>query len=361
MQRRSALVASLAIVLLAACSSAPKKNKELAYHAESFNPDSPFEMSFEQAPAAVCDAGRRALLSQGYVIEEIKPDWVKARKFFQPNSSVHVQINFTLSCLTEGEGAEVFANAREVRDELKSTSSNAGVSVAGIGSVNLPLGTSGASLQRRLDHHAKASEWTAKGGEKGIRLDGGPTNWQFTQEVAADRFPVWIFGAGHVAQALVRQLPPLGAAITWIDSRDEAFADIDTGGFDTRIADMPESEVASAPAGTFFIVMTHSHAQDFALCEAIYRRHDFAYFGLIGSHSKRASFERRLLDRGLAHQRLSELTCPIGIPGIVGKQPAAIALAVAAEILQIHHARQLLGQVARPRLLDRLVRPFQPE
>lgn len=146
MQRRSALVASLAIVLLAACSSAPKKNKELAYHAESFNPDSPFEMSFEQAPAAVCDAGRRALLSQGYVIEEIKPDWVKARKFFQPNSSVHVQINFTLSCLTEGEGAEVFANAREVRDELKSTSSNAGVSVAGIGSVNLPLGTSGASL-----------------------------------------------------------------------------------------------------------------------------------------------------------------------------------------------------------------------
>ena len=219
----------------------------------------------------------------------------------------------------------------------------------------------GASLQRRLDHHAKASEWTAKGGEKGIRLDGGPTNWQFTQEVAADRFPVWIFGAGHVAQALVRQLPPLGAAITWIDSRDEAFADIDTDGFDTRIADMPESEVASAPAGTFFIVMTHSHAQDFALCEAIYRRHDFAYFGLIGSHSKRASFERRLLDRGLARQRLSELTCPIGIPGIVGKQPAAIALAVAAEILQIHHARQLLGQVARPRLLDRLVRPFQPE
>lgn len=219
----------------------------------------------------------------------------------------------------------------------------------------------GASLQRRLDHHARASDWTAKAGEKGIRLDGGPTNWQFTQEVAADRFPVWIFGAGHVAQALVRQLPPLGAAITWIDSRDEAFANIDTGGFDTRIADMPESEVASAPAGTFFIVMTHSHAQDFALCEAIYRRHDFAYFGLIGSHSKRASFERRLLDRGLARQRLGELTCPIGIPGIVGKQPAAIALAVAAEILQIHHARQLLGQVARPRLLDRLVRPFQPE
>ena len=145
MQHRSTLAVIFAASLLAACSTSPKE-KELAYHKESFAPDSPFEMSFDKPPAAICDAGRRALLSQGYVIEEIKPDWVKARKFFQPNSSVHVQINFTLSCLVEGDGSEVFANAREVRDELKTTSSNAGLSVAGIGSLNLPLGSSGASL-----------------------------------------------------------------------------------------------------------------------------------------------------------------------------------------------------------------------
>lgn len=142
---RHRIILVVGCLLLAACGSAPQK-KDLAYRAESFTPDSPFEMAFEVAPAAACDAGRRALLSQGYVIEETKPDWVKARKFFQPESSVHVQINFSLSCLADGEGSEVFANAREVRDELKSTSSSAGVSVAGVGSLNLPLGTSGASL-----------------------------------------------------------------------------------------------------------------------------------------------------------------------------------------------------------------------
>ena len=145
MQYRSLLAAGLAVLLLAACGSVSKK-KESVYRHEHFAPDSPFELSFDVPPAAACDAGRRALLSQGYVIEEVRTDWVKARKFFQPETSVHLQLNFTLSCLAEGEGSEVFANAREVRDELKSTSSSAGVSVAGVGSVNLPLGSSGASL-----------------------------------------------------------------------------------------------------------------------------------------------------------------------------------------------------------------------
>lgn len=207
----------------------------------------------------------------------------------------------------------------------------------------------GASLYRQLDRQAAASNWSATG-DAGSKLHGDPDDWQFSQEIAVERFPVYLFGAGHVAQALVRQLLPLGATITWLDSRDEAFAELDTSGLNALVSDTPESEVAKAPAGTFFIVMTHSHTLDFALCEAIYRRHDFAYFGLIGSQSKRASFEHRLLDRGLARERLEELTCPIGIPGIVSKLPAAIALAVAAEILQIHHARQLLTQAARPRL-----------
>ncbi len=65
---------------------------------------------------------------------------------------------------------------------------------------------------------------------------------------------------------------------------------------------------------------------------------------LLGSHSKRASFEQRLLARGLDAARLSELTCPIGIAGITDKQPAAIALAVAAQMLQLHNARQWLNQ-----------------
>jgi xanthine dehydrogenase accessory factor len=159
---------------------------------------------------------------------------------------------------------------------------------------------------------------------------------------------------------LARQLVPLGSTLTWIDSRENAFADIDTTGIHTIVTDTPESEVTSAPPGTFFVIMTHSHTLDFALCEAIFRRHDFAYFGLIGSQTKRASFEHRLLDRGLPRERLDELTCPIGIAGIVSKLPAAIALAVAAELFMRHNTRQLLAPAGRPFRNDRSIQPEQP-
>lgn len=219
----------------------------------------------------------------------------------------------------------------------------------------------GARLQRRLAAGDVASTWQTGAAACATALLGGAADWHFVQDIASVAFPVWIFGAGHVARALVRQLQPLGAAITWIDTRDDAFAGFDTSGLDIRATDLAESEVAQAPAGTFFIVMTHSHTLDFSLCEAIFLRRDFAYFGLIGSHSKRAGFERRFVDRGLDPVRLGELTCPIGIPGIVGKEPAAIALAVAAELLSLHHARQLLHQAGRPRLSASPVRPDQPE
>ena len=140
------------------------------------------------------------------------------------------------------------------------------------------------------------------------------------------------------------QLRLLQAQVRWIDPRDDAFAGLDTTGVDARVNDDPASEVADAPPGCFYLVMSHSHALDFALCEAIFARRDAAYFGLIGSRSKRASFEQRLLARGLDPARLNELTCPIGIAGITDKQPAAIALAVAAQMVQLHNARQWLNQ-----------------
>jgi xanthine dehydrogenase accessory factor len=210
----------------------------------------------------------------------------------------------------------------------------------------------GDSLHRQLASGRPASDWQlgATPGQNAA-LNGDNERWTFVQEVSAGGFPVYLFGAGHVAQALVAQLKPLGARIDWIDSRDDAFAGLDCNGLRALVTDTPESEAAAAPAGAYFLVMTHSHTLDFALCEQIFKRQDFAYFGLIGSRSKRASFEHRLLDRGLRPDRLGEMTCPIGIPGIVSKEPAAIALAVAAQVMQIHNTRQLLSQAGRPRLL----------
>ena len=94
----------------------------------------------------------------------------------------------------------------------------------------------------------------------------------------------------------------------------------------------------AAPAGAHYLVMTHSHALDQCIAEHILRRGDFAWFGLIGSESKRRTFARRLAARGLAPQAIARMRCPIGIAGIRDKHPVAIAVAVAAEILRQREA-----------------------
>jgi xanthine dehydrogenase accessory factor len=92
--------------------------------------------------------------------------------------------------------------------------------------------------------------------------------------------------------------------------------------------------------------MTHSHALDFDLGEAILARGDFCYFGLIGSRTKRRSFEQRLARRGVDAGILARMTCPIGVPGVHGKEPEVIAVAVAAQLLQLRRREAALAQPA---------------
>ncbi|MCG8694872.1 MAG: xanthine dehydrogenase accessory protein XdhC [Minwuiales bacterium] len=145
---------------------------------------------------------------------------------------------------------------------------------------------------------------------------------------------VYLFGAGHVGRALVNVLAGLPCRICWIDPRAGQFPDDlpDNAAIDVSAA--PERDVDDAPAGAFFLVMTHSHQLDLQISERILRRGDFAYFGLIGSATKRKRFEARLMRKGIAPAMLRRMTCPIGVDGISGKHPAKIAVAVAAEILQ---------------------------
>jgi xanthine dehydrogenase accessory factor len=93
------------------------------------------------------------------------------------------------------------------------------------------------------------------------------------------------------------------------------------------------AEVAAAPAGCCYLVLTHSHDLDLALTTAILQRGDVGWFGLIGSRTKRARFESRLRQRGVDEARLERMVCPIGLPGIQGKQPEIIAVAVVAQLL----------------------------
>jgi xanthine dehydrogenase accessory factor len=97
----------------------------------------------------------------------------------------------------------------------------------------------------------------------------------------------------------------------------------------------PALEVAAMPADSYYLVMTHSHALDFEICDRILRRGDARYCGLIGSQSKRRRFEKRYRQQGMPQATLDELVCPIGVHGVGSKKPAEIAVAVAAEVLRI--------------------------
>lgn len=156
----------------------------------------------------------------------------------------------------------------------------------------------------------------------------------FFEYVPALNFHVVLFGAGHVGRALVKILGGLPCNVTWIDSRDEEFPCEIPANVEKCVNEFPADEVAHMRAGSYFLVMTHNHQLDQEICEHILQRQDFRYFGMIGSISKRRQFERRLVSRGIAAERLADMVCPIGAGGIHSKEPMAIAVSVAAELLQ---------------------------
>jgi xanthine dehydrogenase accessory factor len=143
-----------------------------------------------------------------------------------------------------------------------------------------------------------------------------------------------LFGAGHVAKALVAILTNLPFRIDWIDPRAGEFPASLPANTRMMATENPVGTVAKIHSGAIALVMTHSHDLDYALVRELLARADLAYVGLIGSMSKRARFERRLRDEGFDQAALDRLTCPIGIEGIDAKDPARIAVAVAAQLLQ---------------------------
>lgn len=152
-------------------------------------------------------------------------------------------------------------------------------------------------------------------------------------EEAAALPPVLLFGAGHVGKGLARALAPLPLRVRWIDGRAEQFPERAPEGVEVVVTERTVAEVEVAPAGAAFLVLTHSHALDFAICEAALRRGDFAYLGLIGSATKRARFERGFRELGLPGAAIARLTCPIGGDALRDKRPAVIAALTASEVL----------------------------
>jgi xanthine dehydrogenase accessory factor len=173
-----------------------------------------------------------------------------------------------------------------------------------------------------------------------VRIDDFGHRW-LIDSCLPYRPRLYLFGAGHVGAAIVRALAELPCQVVWIDERDDMFPPVLPANVRVEATDTPEAVVEEAPAGASFLVLTHSHALDQQLSEHILRRTDFTWFGLIGSRTKRVSFERRLQERGIPAARMADMTCPIGLPGIHDKAPAVIAVSVAAQLMQVWEAAAL--------------------
>ena len=178
---------------------------------------------------------------------------------------------------------------------------------------------------------------------------GGAVQLQLERVTAADqtrlkaeltpaRTPLALFGGGHVGKALVKTLAPLPFAVRWVDSRDEIFPPDVPEGVECEHSNPVQAAVADLAPGSRVLIMSFSHAEDLdivvACLKRLRERSDLPFVGLIGSATKWATFRHRLEDRGFSAEEIAQITCPIGVPGISGKEPEVIAVAVAAQLLQ---------------------------
>lgn len=149
---------------------------------------------------------------------------------------------------------------------------------------------------------------------------------------------VALFGGGHVGHAIERALRPLPFNLVWIDSRDEVFPTEVGQDVVLEHSNPVQAAVADVPTNALVLIMSFSHAEDFdVVVQCLSRQRvqaDLPFVGLIGSKTKWASFQSRLRERGFSDAEIAHVRCPIGVPHVVGKEPAVIAAAVVAQLLQ---------------------------
>ena len=168
------------------------------------------------------------------------------------------------------------------------------------------------------------------------RVSGGDVH-RLQHSLQPQRQPLALFGGGHVGRALVKLLSELPFDLHWIDSRDEVFPQ----GLPSQVvcehSEPVHQAVPSLIPGSAVLIMSFSHAEDLDVLAACLQRaraqQDLPFIGLIGSATKWATFQHRLEAKGFTEADLARVTCPIGLPGVGGKSPAEIAVAVAAQLL----------------------------
>ena len=163
---------------------------------------------------------------------------------------------------------------------------------------------------------------------------GGAVKLYFEPQLAPGaRWPVAVFGAGHVSQALVRVLLPLPCALTVCDSRAEWLDQLPAAAnLQTIRHDQPAELVPALPDRTFLLCMTKGHTSDRPILECALRERNFPFIGVIGSEAKAAVLRRELVAAGIAPERAAQFHCPVGLE-FGTNHPHEIALSIAAQLL----------------------------
>jgi xanthine dehydrogenase accessory factor len=166
---------------------------------------------------------------------------------------------------------------------------------------------------------------------------GGATNVLFEVMIEHSQH-LAIYGAGHVAMALVPILSQLPLQISWVDERSELFEQDGQGALRANnvhplVIDSPADTISNLPANSWVLIMTHNHQLDFDLVCAALKREDIDYVGMIGSDTKARRFQTRLSHRGFSVEQIARLISPVGLTEIGGKKPIEVAVSIAGQLI----------------------------
>jgi xanthine dehydrogenase accessory factor len=146
-----------------------------------------------------------------------------------------------------------------------------------------------------------------------------------------------VFGAGHVAKALMNILAGLPGQVRWVDSRADQFPADVASNIKKSVEEFPVDVISGLPKGSQLLILTHNHQLDFELVEAALKRDDFSFIGCIGSNTKAQRFQMRLAHKKYTQQQIDNMICPVGILDIPGKLPMEVAVSMAAQLITFLH------------------------
>lgn len=162
---------------------------------------------------------------------------------------------------------------------------------------------------------------------------GGATNVLFEVMISHAQ-QIAIFGAGHVAKALVPILAQLPLQIIWVDQRAELFPTTAlANNVKAQVSEDPTEHVEQLATAAWVLIMTHNHQLDFDLVSAALKRPDIDYIGMIGSNTKARRFQTRLSHKGVKPEQIARLQSPVGLTTVPGKRPIEVAVSIAAQLI----------------------------